>query len=286
MIYIILPIHNAERFIGSFLDSLANQTFKQYKLVIVNDGSSDRSLEVIKEKSNVTKVIHGDGSWWWTRSVNEGVNYVLSLEDVKWVLLLNVDLELAPDYLEKLFEQTQTHPNVMIGSAIHNIESGQVVDLGWKVNPFTTLAVNNTSWYHPGMEPLISVQHLSGRGMMIPSSAFDILGLFDDKNFPQYSADEVFSILARKKGYKLYFLASAKIYSYVEETGLVKFAKVGGWKGFIRYLTHFSSPGNLKIRAKTIAFSHPVYIIPSFWFIDTIKIMLRYWIWVFKYQKI
>ena len=45
---IIIPLYNAERFIGGTLTSVLNQTFKDYELLIVDDCSTDRSVEIVK----------------------------------------------------------------------------------------------------------------------------------------------------------------------------------------------------------------------------------------------
>ncbi|MBR5227163.1 MAG: glycosyltransferase family 2 protein [Clostridia bacterium] len=44
---IVIPVYNAEKFIGKLLESVEEQTYKNYEVVIINDGSTDNSLEVI-----------------------------------------------------------------------------------------------------------------------------------------------------------------------------------------------------------------------------------------------
>ena len=50
---VIVPVYNVEKFLPKCLDSLVNQTFKEYEIIIVNDGSPDNSQDIInlyKEK--------------------------------------------------------------------------------------------------------------------------------------------------------------------------------------------------------------------------------------------
>ena len=47
-ISVIVPVHNVESYIKKCLDSILNQTFKEFELIVVNDGSTDKSLGILK----------------------------------------------------------------------------------------------------------------------------------------------------------------------------------------------------------------------------------------------
>ena len=47
---VIVPVYNSCEYIGSTLDSIINQDFSSFELIVVDDGSTDNSLEIIKEK--------------------------------------------------------------------------------------------------------------------------------------------------------------------------------------------------------------------------------------------
>ena len=44
---VIVPVYNVEKFINRCVDSILSQTFKDFELILVNDGSKDKSLEII-----------------------------------------------------------------------------------------------------------------------------------------------------------------------------------------------------------------------------------------------
>ena len=59
-ISVIIPVYNTEKYIGRCLDSILNNTYKNLEVICVNDGSKDRSLEILNEyaeKDNRVKVI-------------------------------------------------------------------------------------------------------------------------------------------------------------------------------------------------------------------------------------
>lgn len=49
MLSIIIPVYNAEKFLHFSVDSIISQTYTNYELLLVNDGSTDLSLELCKE---------------------------------------------------------------------------------------------------------------------------------------------------------------------------------------------------------------------------------------------
>ena len=48
-ISIIIPVYNTSKYLKKCLNSVINQTYKNYNVIIVNDGSTDNSLDIIKE---------------------------------------------------------------------------------------------------------------------------------------------------------------------------------------------------------------------------------------------
>ena len=46
---VLMAVYNGEQFLRSSIDSILNQTFTDFEFIIINDGSTDRSLEIINE---------------------------------------------------------------------------------------------------------------------------------------------------------------------------------------------------------------------------------------------
>lgn len=97
---IIIPCYNIEYYLPKCIDSILNQTFKDYELLLIDDGSTDKTLEVCEyyqKKDGRIKV--------FTHS-NNGVSYTRNrgIELAKNELLAFIDGDdyIKPDYLEKL----------------------------------------------------------------------------------------------------------------------------------------------------------------------------------------
>ena len=64
-ISIVFPVYNVEKYLKQSLDSLINQTFSDFELICVNDGSTDSSLEILEsygERDSRIKIITQENS--------------------------------------------------------------------------------------------------------------------------------------------------------------------------------------------------------------------------------
>lgn len=57
---IIVPVYNAEKYIGKCLESILNQTYKNIEVIVVNSGSTDKSEEIIKQYENIKYIEAGN----------------------------------------------------------------------------------------------------------------------------------------------------------------------------------------------------------------------------------
>ncbi len=106
-ISIVIPVYNIEKYLKTCLDSIVNQTFKDFEVICVNDGSKDDSLEILNEYAKkdsrikvVTQENGGSGS-----ARNNG----LKRAEGKYVQFLDGDDYFEPELLEKLYNLAEKH---------------------------------------------------------------------------------------------------------------------------------------------------------------------------------
>ncbi|HAP8915983.1 TPA: glycosyltransferase family 2 protein, partial [Enterococcus faecium] len=106
-ISVIVPAYNVENYLENCLESISNQTHSNIEIIVVDDGSPDRSGEIAEEykkKDMRLKVIH---------QVNGGLsaarNSGLDSATGDFVCFIDSDDWIEPDYLELLYFGTQTY---------------------------------------------------------------------------------------------------------------------------------------------------------------------------------
>ena len=98
---VIIPVYNAQDGIKQCLDSLLNQSFTDFEIILLNDGSTDNSLEVIKKYAAVNDFIRV------IDKENEGVaktrNKGIQLANGKYIVFIDNDDFVDSDYLERFY---------------------------------------------------------------------------------------------------------------------------------------------------------------------------------------
>lgn len=109
---VILPVYNAEKVLERSINSVLNQTFSDFEIIAVDDGSKDQSLQVLKKYAELDsriKVFHqsnkGPGA---TR------NRAISLSQGEYIAFLDADDYWEQDFLEAVLEASNNNQNDLI----------------------------------------------------------------------------------------------------------------------------------------------------------------------------
>ncbi len=275
MIHIIIPVFNRWKFTEACLRSLRSQSFKSFKIIVVDHGSTDGTSENIRNEFQEVVVLQGDESMWWTAATNMGVKYALE-NYAQHILTLNNDLIVDVDYLQKLYDVMLSYPKSIVGSvAVDKNKPSHVVYAGTKFNKWTAKyrpAVNLSDFeIVKEKREFIYTDLLCGRGTLIPADAFKQVGLFDELHFPHYAADEDFSLRCKKKGFVLIIATNAIVKSEVDATGLKNIHTSHSREYWKDLFTSQRSPVNLKRRWFWAKQNSPVPIL--YFGLDLIRIL-------------
>lgn len=108
MFSIVIPLYNKAHTIERTLNTVLNQSFGDFEVVIVNDGSTDNSEEVIRNFTSDSRIkIINQENQGVSASRNKGV----SISSFEYIAFLDGDDEWLPDYLLKMKEATELFPS-------------------------------------------------------------------------------------------------------------------------------------------------------------------------------
>jgi glycosyltransferase involved in cell wall biosynthesis len=123
-----LPVFNGERYIETAVRSILDQTLRDFELIIINDGSTDNTLELIKGysyKDNRIKVLMNQEN----RGLVYSLNYGLANARGRYIARMDADDFSHPLRLAKQVAYLDSHPEIgLLGSAVCKInEKGQCI---------------------------------------------------------------------------------------------------------------------------------------------------------------
>ena len=101
-ISVIIPVYNVEKYLGKCLSSLVEQTFRDFEIIAVNDGSTDHSLEILRrfeENYDFITVIDQEN-----RGISLSRNRGMDIARGEYLCFVDSDDFVAPCYLQRLYE--------------------------------------------------------------------------------------------------------------------------------------------------------------------------------------
>ncbi|QMW05267.1 glycosyltransferase family 2 protein [Spirosoma foliorum] len=284
MIYVVIPVYNRKQYTRKCLSCLSAQTERAHTVIVVDDGSTDGTAEMIHAEFPEVIVCTGTGSLWWAGGTNLGIQYALKnlpITENDFLLTLNDDTEVGPDYLTNLLKAFNTNRPCLIGSiSIDSQDPNRLLYAGTELDmAFAKIRDVAQSRFHQQYATLakgplyLPTDCLPGRGLLIPKIVFTKIGLFDETHFRHHMADLDFSIRARKAGFPLVIATDCVVFEHADATGLI-YNKTTSLRQFWEALFTIRSPLNLNTRYHFARIHAP--IMPLYFSFDLARIFGGY----------
>lgn len=121
-ISVVMPAYNSEKFIAEAIESILQQTYTDFEFIIVNDGSTDSTLDIINQYAkadNRIRVITKPNS-----GVGNTLNRGIEESNHDWIAIMHADDIALPERLEEQVKAVQLNQNVVAwGSYAYHINS-------------------------------------------------------------------------------------------------------------------------------------------------------------------
>lgn len=206
---VIIPNYNGRKYIHECLDSLRLQNFKDFKIIVVDNASTDGSVEVIEEDYEEVTLIKNDENYGFSQAINKGIK----VAETEFVILLNNDAMCEYNFIEELVKGIQKSDQIF-SCAARMIQYNDRKKLDNTGDYYTVFG-----WaYQRGQDESIKKYKKAGRVFSACAGAaiyrrelFDEIGYFDEQHFA-YLEDVDLGFRANIVGYKNYYLPKAVVY--------------------------------------------------------------------------
>jgi cellulose synthase/poly-beta-1,6-N-acetylglucosamine synthase-like glycosyltransferase len=255
---IIVPVKNEEKVVERLLKALVSLTYPNKEVIVVEDGSTDRTGEICKEFAERYPLIIR----YYHRDVSEGkpsaINFAAKRATGEIIAIYDADTIVEPDVLEKILPHFDD-PKVAV-------VQGQVYTINPKQSPWARVSALNDFVLHIaqlGKNRLGLFVVCQGNHMYFRRGVLEELGFWD----PQALAEDVeISVRLMKRGYKVkYVTVRAGIEAPSELKGLLK-QRLRWFRGYLQTLgkhRDISWPSSVKELDALVTLLTPVFLVLS-----------------------
>ena len=193
-ILVLLPVHNRRDTTALFIRCLLAQSYANWHLLLIDDGSTDGTADMVRREVSRLSVLRGDGNWWWGGALHQGYLWLTRHDEHRddLVLIINDDTEFAPDFLERAVRAMR--PRSLLLAQLYD-QAWEFVEAGvrWDWRKLNWAAVKETD----------GLNCFSTRGLFLWARDFCEIGGFHPVLLPHYLSDYEFTMRAHRKGFAL-----------------------------------------------------------------------------------
>jgi GT2 family glycosyltransferase/glycosyltransferase involved in cell wall biosynthesis len=216
---VIVCVHNAIEDTKRCLESVLLCTSLPYSLIVVDDGSNDETRDYLAgfAASHQATLIRNERARGYTFAANQG----LRVSKGDYVVLLNSDTVVTPDWLDRMISCGESDPSIGLVGPLSNAATWQSIPEiivngefaqnelpeGWTVDDMGRVVASYSARLYP------RIPFLNGFCMMITRKVIDQIGYFDEKVFGRgYGEENDYGLRARKAGWQLAVAEDAYVY--------------------------------------------------------------------------
>ena len=167
LVSVVIPVYNSEKFLEECLDSILAQTYQNIEVIVVDDGSTDASPDILERYSDKINIIS---------QKNQGLASALNLgiSEMKgdWLKWFSPDDVMYPNAIEILIDETKNHPGNTIFYSNWNI----IDDTGNILREFHESNYNELSEFDFNVR-LLDGQQINVNTTLIPATLFKKYGI-------------------------------------------------------------------------------------------------------------
>jgi GT2 family glycosyltransferase len=216
LVSIIIPVYNSIKYTLECLLSVKKLTrFQQYEIIVVDDGSSDNTPNVLGNVRGIRN-IRNKKNLGFLHTCNRGAKEARG----RYLVFLNNDVQVSQGWLEELLRTFEVIPDVGAVGPKAVYPNGRLQEAGARINQdcSSQLIGVGDDPDRPRFNYLRDVDYCSGVCLMIETERFRALGGFDEDLAPAYSEDVDLCFRLREAGLRIMYNPDASIVHHLSVT--------------------------------------------------------------------
>jgi hypothetical protein len=205
------------------LESLKKIVYPNYDVIVVDNASKGDDAKILRQKfGDYVHVIENDKNYGFAEGNNIGMRYALRTFSPAYLLLLNNDTVVAPDFLDELVKVAESSTEIgIVGPKIYYYDfeghkdiiwfAGGKIDW-WRWWIYSHIGTNDSDM--PQYHHIANVDWISGAALMIKRSVIEKISFLDSSYFSG-NEDVDYCLKARKYGFRNVYVPTARVWHKV-----------------------------------------------------------------------
>jgi len=235
LVSIVIVTWNNQKDIFACLKSLENQTYHNKQIIVVDNNSSDNTINIIKDNFSKVIILKQKQNYYFAGGNNIGINYAINKLNSEYILIINPDTVAEPDLIYKLY--TFINSNEQIGAVgpkikyLGNKYEGLIYSAGTDYDGFMIAGqIGNKQKDSELFNTVKEYKAVEGTCIMFKSNVLKKSGLFWEA-IQMYLDDVELCIRIRKSGYKIYYYPHTTVWhKFMQSTNQNKLINVESFK--------------------------------------------------------
>jgi GT2 family glycosyltransferase len=212
---IIVLNYNSREDTLACLQSLQHLTYRRITVILVDNGSTDGTVEAVRKQHPAVNVIATGQNLGFTGGNNVGIEYALN-NGADYIMLLNNDTIVAPDMIDLMIEAMRQDPSIAVtGPTIYYYDQPEVVwssggSIDWKHGLTNMLGINEEDKGQFGQLPR-EVDFVTGCALLARRDVWEQAGLLANEFFMYYEETE-WCVRAVRAGFKIAHVPAAMMW--------------------------------------------------------------------------
>ncbi len=285
MIYAVVAVFNRKEFTLRFLEALDKQTVGKIQYVIVDDGSTDGTAETILQRWPDAQIVTGPGNWYWTRSMQKGVEHVFTVaQPGDYVLCANNDQYAEPNAVAALVAASKKYSNAQGDAIVGSISKeynnpkklfDSAYTLKWSTHTYTPVPLAEHGDYAGDIDVLTC------RLTLLPIAALRAYN-FNGELLPHYYGDYDLFLQLKKRGFRLVLSYDSVLYDVGGISGIESAGNRLTLKQLYKNMTSIRSHNNIKYTLRYYYHSAPKW----YYKVKFTAMMFYYYLYLFTWAVI
>lgn len=195
------------------LASLEQNTYENHKIILLDNASSDGSVEAVKSLLPEVQIVELEQNLGYAGNNNVGIQVAMN-QGADWVFVLNEDTLLDPDCLARLVSAGESDSGIgILGPMVYHYDEPTIIQsAGGRMDKFYR------GW-HSGQDELDqgqfqqphAVEWITGCGILVRRAVIEQVGMVDERFF-YYVEEFEWCVRAREAGWKIIHVPQAKLW--------------------------------------------------------------------------